>query len=258
MQTYDTIGKSYTQTRRADPRIANSIVRLLGLPPASVIADIGAGTGNYTNALADRGFQLHAVEPSAVMRVQAVPHANVQWHEGTAAHIPLGDSFVQGVVSTLAIHHFPDLGDAMREILRVVGTGPIVFLTFDYREIERLWLGDYFPKLWDDAIHSLPPLNQFAIEIEASAGRTVEIVPYPLPPDLVDMFLAAGWRRPEVYLDPNIRAGISSFANGDREEVELGIARLRGDLASGEWETQYGWVRSLIEIDAGYRYLVVK
>lgn len=194
MPIYDTIGRSYTQTRQPDPRIVDALVRHLALPQGSRIADIGAGTGSYTNALAERGFQLHAVEPSAIMREQATAHPNVYWHEGTAEHLPLPDAFVQGVISTLAIHHFSDFSQALREMDRVAESGPFVFLTFDYRKVDRLWLGDYFPMLWEDAVQSLPPLDEIALEIEANTTRAVEVTPFLLPPDLIDMFLAAGWQ----------------------------------------------------------------
>jgi ubiquinone/menaquinone biosynthesis C-methylase UbiE len=252
---YDTIGQSYIKTRRPDPRIVDALVSHLSLPEGSIIADIGAGIGSYTNALADRGFILHAVEPAAVMRQQAAAHPNVYWHEGTAEDIPLTDAAVQGVISTLAIHHFPNLGQALREMNRVAKAGPLVYLTFDYRQIDRLWLGDYFPMLWEDAVQSLPPLDDIASEIEANTEKTVEITPFLLPPDLADMFLAAGWRRPEVYLDPAVRAGISSFQIADPSEVEQGLERLRRDLEDERWDERYGWLRSVHEIDAGYRFL---
>ena len=49
-----------------------------------MIADIGAGAGNYAAALADRGYRVMAVEPSAAMRAQAAPHDNVTWISGSA------------------------------------------------------------------------------------------------------------------------------------------------------------------------------
>ncbi len=257
MQTpiYDTIGRSYAHTRRPDPRIVDALVNQIALPEGSLIADVGVGTGNYTNALADRGFRMHAVEPSPVMREQAMTHPNVTWHEGTAERLPIPDNSMQGVISTLAIHHFSDFGQSLREMDRVAGVGPLLFLTFDYRQVDRLWLGDYFPTLWEAAVYSLPPLGDIALEIEANTTRTVEIVPFLLPSDLVDMFLAAGWQRPYVYLDPAVRAGISSFQGGDAGEIEQGLQRLRGDLEEGHWEDQYGWLRGVREIDAGYRFL---
>ncbi len=255
--TYDTIGLSYTKTRQADPRIVDALVSFLALPPGCRIADIGAGTGNYTYALADRGYFVDAVEPSAVMRGQAASHDRVRWHEGVAEHLPLTDRSVQGCVSTLALHHFTDIGQALGEMERVAGSGPFVFLTFDYRLIKPLWLADYFPKLWEDAVNSLPPLQVIASQIQTGTDRSVEVIPFPLPFDLTDMFLAAGWRQPEIYLDPTIRAGISSFALGDSTEIESGLARLRSDLDDGTWEKQYGWLRNLQKMDAGYRFLRV-
>ena len=255
MPVYDTIGRSYTQTRRPDPRIVDALARHLALPQGSLIADIGAGTGSYTNALADRGFLMHAVEPSAVMRQQAAPHPRVHWYAGTAECLPLPDASVQGVISTLAIHHFPDLGQALHEMDRVAGLGPLVFLTFDYRQVDRLWLGDYFPALWEDAVQSLPPLSDIASEIKANTAKSVEIIPFLLPPDLTDMFLAAAWQRPEAYLDPAVRAGISSFQTADPSEIKRGLERLQRDLEEGRWDQHYGSLRSIDEIDGGYRFL---
>ncbi len=252
---YDTIGQSYISTRRPDPRIVDALVSQLALPKGSILADIGAGTGNYTNALADRGFRIHAVEPSAIMREQATAHPNVTWHEGTAEDLPLSDASVQGVISTLAIHHFSDFGQSVREMNRVAGNGPLVFFTFDYRQVDRLWLGDYFPALWEDAVHSLPPLSDLAFKVKDVTSRSVEIAPFLLPPDLVDMFLAAGWQQPQVYLNPDVRAGMSIFQFSDPRGVEQGLERLSRDLEEGRWDQQYGWLRSVPEIDAGYRFL---
>jgi precorrin-6B methylase 2 len=55
MILYNSIGKQYNFTRKADPRIVDQIINLLNLPPKSLIADVGAGTGNYSNALAGKG-----------------------------------------------------------------------------------------------------------------------------------------------------------------------------------------------------------
>ena len=43
---YDSIGKTYTRTRHADPRITRAILDALDLPSGSRVVDVGAGTGN--------------------------------------------------------------------------------------------------------------------------------------------------------------------------------------------------------------------
>ncbi|BAY22031.1 putative MerR-family transcriptional regulator [Calothrix sp. NIES-2100] len=68
MPLYDSIGKQYTKTRVPDYRIVQKIIDLLDLPQGSIIADIGAGTGGYSQALANQGFSVYAVEPSSVKK----------------------------------------------------------------------------------------------------------------------------------------------------------------------------------------------
>jgi ubiquinone/menaquinone biosynthesis C-methylase UbiE len=136
---YDRIGTNYNHNRKADKRIVKWLDRLLNLPAGSTIADIGAGTGNYTNALANLGYYLKAIEPSEKMRSQAVSHANVAWSGGTAEKIPLADCSVDGVMVILALHHFSVPEQAAVEIQRICPQGPLVILTIDPRQSENFW-----------------------------------------------------------------------------------------------------------------------
>jgi hypothetical protein len=61
---YDTIGATYSVTRRTEPRIAAQVWAALG--DARTVLNVGAGTGSYE----PRGRDVTAVEPSAVMRAQ--------------------------------------------------------------------------------------------------------------------------------------------------------------------------------------------
>jgi hypothetical protein len=89
--------------------------------------------------------------------------------------------------------------------------------------------------------------------VEYMGGARVE--PVPIPHDCTDGFLHAYWRRPHAYLDPQVRAGISAFAQMDDERVEEGLARLRADLESGAWERRHADLLEFEEIDRGYRLL---
>lgn len=89
MPIYDVIGQSYSKSRLPDSRIVDSLLYLLALDKGSIVADLGAGTGGYSWAIANQGFVVYAVEPSQVMRSQAIPHPQVQWINGFAEAIPL-------------------------------------------------------------------------------------------------------------------------------------------------------------------------
>ena len=258
MSVYDSIGQSYSKFRLPDPRIVDSLVNRLQLEQGSSVADIGAGTGNYSRALAERGFFLYALEPSSVMRSQATQHPRVQWFAGYAEDIPLPTSSMDAVISILATHHFSNLEKAVREMNRIARTGALIFLTFDPRLSKKLWIADYFPSLWADAFRVFPPLKDVVALIQTNTQKTAEIFPLMLSHDLIDMFLAAGWRRPEIYLNPDVRAGISALALADVSIVETGVSLLAEDLNSGRWDAKYGEIRKLREIDAGYRFLCTR
>ena len=223
MASYDRIGQGYSRTRRADPRIAQQITALLSLPISSRVVDVGAGTGNYSNALAEAGYSVVAVEPSAAMRIQAVTHPSVIWRAGFAEALPLKDGEVDGAICILAFHHFSDHRQALREMRRATGGGPVLLLTFEPRNLAKLWLDDYFPDISQADEELFPAIESVAAMIEEETGLSTTITPYPLPFDLMDLFAAAGWARPELYLDPQVRAGISAFAvSGSRPDCQRG------------------------------------
>ena len=254
MTIYDSIGQQYTKTRIPDLRIVRIITELLNLPQGSIIGDIGAGSGSYAQALANQGFYVNAIEPSFVMRTQASEHPNVKWFTGYAEALPLLDKSVDAVISILTIHHFFYLEKAFQEMHRVTKSGAIIILTFDIRLAQRIWLYDYFPCLWEDAMKFIP-LDKIVNLIKLNTQRNVETFPFMLPHDLSDLFAAAAWRRPELYLNEEVRAGISSFALANPNLIDTGLKSLETDLNSGKWEQKYGEIRTLTEIDVGYRFL---
>ena len=64
---YDSIGSSYSATRRADPSITREIARLVEIRPEAKFLDVACGTGNYSCALASIGGVWHGTDISTVM-----------------------------------------------------------------------------------------------------------------------------------------------------------------------------------------------
>ena len=257
MILYNSIGEGYNHSRKPDPRIVKRLIDLLDLPLGSVIADIGAGTGNYSNAIAEKGYQIIAIEPSFTMQNQAIDHPNVSWLSAKAERIPLPNNSADGAIVVLALHHFSDRLSAIKEINRIVGDGKIVIFAFEQKQIPSFWLTDYFPYFIRDTKDTFPETKIIAEEIRQITQKIVEIIPFPLPKDITDLFAAAGWARPELYLDAKVRKGISSFAKMSREEKEKGIKQLEADLNKGNWDKKYGELRNQESYDAGYRCLVI-
>jgi hypothetical protein len=90
--------------------------------------------------------------------------------------------------------------------------------------------------------------------VRALGGGSVEVVP--VPADCVDGFCHAFWARPDAYLEPVVRAGISVIARLPQETVTDAMVRLDEDLSSGRWQNRHGALLGAKEIDAGYRVVV--
>ena len=94
----------------------------------------------------------------------------------------------------------------------------------------------------------------FRAVVDALGAHSVER--FEIPHDFTDGFQAAYWRRPEMYLDPLVRAASSTFASLPPELVEPGIERLRTDLRTGQWTQTYGDLLDLESADFGHRIVI--
>ena len=86
----------------------------------------------------------------------------------------------------------------------------------------------------------------------------MRIEPLPRPRDCLDGFGEAFWTRPEAYLDPVVRAGMSAFGLLTEAERRPGIDRLEADLASGAWQARHAVLREIDELDCGHRLVVAQ
>jgi len=255
LRTYDRIGVDYNRHRAAEPSVVRELIRLLDLPAGSVIADIGAGTGNYSNALARHGYKILAIEPSELMRSQARRVPDVQWHAGAAEAIPLPDNSVEGVVCMLAVHHFDSVTLAATEFKRVCPSGPMVLLTIDPRLGEAFWFSEYFPEIYQRVFSTFPPVEHVCSILSRHSGSTAEISPWLLRQNAIDITMHSGWNRPEIYLDQSHRQNMSGFALASPDEIGSGLSTLQAALASGAWDREYGHLRKQREIDLGFRFI---
>ena len=240
--SYDTIGVNYSDLRKSDARIETVISNALG--SAETVLNVGAGTGSYEPA----GRSVTAVEPSAEMiRQRAETAAPVI--QGSAEDLPFDDDSFDASMAILTVHHWTDKQQGLREMRRVT-RGPVVVLTYD-PSFRAFWLLDYFPELVALDETQMPKITDY----EEWLGP-VTVSPVPIPHDCSDGFLSAYWRRPAAYLDPRIRAAMSSFwAVGD---VSGALARLEQDLESGAWEQRHADLLNLDACDCGYRLVVTK
>jgi len=241
---YDRIGRRYAQRRRPDPRIAARIARALG--DARTVVNVGAGAGSYEPE--DR--HVVAVEPSEVMIAQR-PREAAPVVRAAAEALPFSNNQFDAALAVLTVHHWTDPKRGVAELRRVARRQ--VIFTWDPAHLAPFWFTrDYLP----DAVALDAGFTTLRATVALLGAATVE--PIPVPHDCHDGFFAAYWRRPEAYLDPDVRAGISGFGILDENVVEHALKLLADDLESGEWYRRNDHLLELDELDLGYRLVVAQ
>ena len=243
-QLYDTIGAEYTVTRRTEPRIAAQIWAAMG--DARTVVNVGAGTGSYEPPDHD----VTAVEPSALMRAQR-PAGAAPCVAALAESLPFKDRSFDAAMAVATVHHWPHPIVGLREMRRVARR--VVVFTHDSTDagwLRRFWLTrDYLPEV-ADIVAGRPSLSEQARAIGA------RIEPVLIPWDCADGFFEAYWRRPEAYLDEDVRRGVSVWARVGPDAEQRAVRSLRDDLVSGRWGERN---RDLVDLDAaelGLRLLI--
>ena len=116
------------------------------LPPATIVADIGAGTGISSAPFLDAGCTVVAVEPNAAMRAAAerrfakVPR--FRGVNGRAEATTLASASIDLVVAGTAFHWF-DREAARREFMRILKPGGRVALFWNVRSLDSEFMRGY-------------------------------------------------------------------------------------------------------------------
>ncbi|SJN37344.1 transcriptional regulator, MerR family [Microbacterium esteraromaticum] len=228
---YGVIGKTYSDYRRPDSRIAQAVWDALG--DARTVLNVGAGAGNYEPIDRD----VTAVEPSASMRAQRADFLSTAI-DAVAESLPFPDDTFDAAMTTFSVHQWGDLTAGLAEIRRVT-RGPVVILTCDPDLLDRFWLAEYAPDVISTERRRYPEMSELA---QALGGTvTVDLVPIPL--DCTDGFNEAYYGRPEELLVAGARAACSAWSFVEPAQAEEYTAALGAAIDSGEWDTKYGALR---------------
>jgi SAM-dependent methyltransferase len=240
---YDDIGRTYTSTRREDPRIASAIHACLG--SGRSVLNVGAGTGSYEPA--DR-FVV-GVEPSVEMLRQR-PKARAPVLRAVAEALPVPDLAFDVAMAVLTMHHWRDVDGGLRELRRVSRRQVVLF--FEPLHSHGFWAVEYFP----EAVQTPSERNAPGEAALRRVLRVREIRPVLVPHDCIDGFGAAYFGRPEAYLRPEVQGGMSWLALLEPDARQRGTERLAADLASGAWDRKHGVLRDTEWFDGGYRIAI--
>jgi len=147
IQRFSDRAENYDKFRPDYPQALLEFLReTVPINPDSVIADIAAGTGIFTEQIADWGTRIYVVEPNPYMRSMA--HRRLGecdrcvFLDGTAESTGLPDNSVDLFVSAQAFHWF-DLARTRVELERAGRNAPYVAIIWNLRNTRSAFEAGY-------------------------------------------------------------------------------------------------------------------
>jgi ubiquinone/menaquinone biosynthesis C-methylase UbiE len=232
---YDALAAGYDRHRRGGGPFLPTLVRLARNASATIVLELGAGTGNNTRAFIEaHPARVIALDASlGMLRCAAQKDLPAAWLRATAGAIPLAGDAVHFIFAVCVLHHIADLATLFRECRRVLTSGgTAAFVTSPHDFIERHPMNRYFPSF-----------------------AAVDKARFQDVPDIVAAFHAAGFTATGVerdmgeahpidqaYLDKVAGRFISTYDLIPEPEFAEGIARFQADVtARGAIEESLAW-----------------
>lgn len=232
---YSEQAATYDRTRGASPTVVRTMTRFLGPAEGRRLLDIAAGTGNYSKAMQDRGFDVSASDVEPAMLERSVPKLGPgKQVVADATRLPFQDGTFDCATLVLGLHHIRPPQAALAQARRILRGGPLVVVGFAAEQVENLFIRDYFP-----GSELIPPenppagvLDRWAREEGFSRVESETFVYL----DTADASLAALHTDPLKLAGPAYLRNTSFFQRLPPDLQQEGLRRLAEDLRSGVLE----------------------
>ena len=245
---YDRAAPDYDRHRQGRGPYFPALLRLASACPPGRVLEVGAGTGNNTEAiLADTGRTVVALEPSAgMLRVGRGKVPAATWGRGRVEALPFqADSFAF-LFGTYMLHYIADLDAAFGACHRVLAPGGCAaFVTVSHEFIRAHPMNAYFPSFAAVDCGRFPALDEVQSAMRRCGFIQEGIQTTCAPPRAVDL----------DYAEKIANHFISTYALLPEDEFCEGLARLHDDIATHggqlpvsivrEAVIVYGWKRGL-------------
>ena len=157
-------------TPASNERLIAAFVRLSGLPRGARVADLGCGSGAFTEQLRRAGYNSIGLDISPkLVALGKSKFPGLELVEGDAENLPFEPNSLDGVLLSGLVHHFPDPHRVAAEVHRVLKLGGR-FVAFDPNRMN--------PFMWLYRDHASPfysPIGVTENERPILAGRTAAI-----------------------------------------------------------------------------------
>ena len=128
-------------TPQSNARLIETFIRLGRFKRGARVADLGCGSGVFTDLLRRQGCDCVGLDLSPkLIEIGRRKYPGVEFIEGDVEHLPFPDASFDGVLLSGLVHHLPDPSRCAAEVFRVLRPGGR-FVAFDPNRMNPfMWL----------------------------------------------------------------------------------------------------------------------
>lgn len=128
-------------TEKTNARIVKTCVNLARLKSGGLVADLGCGSGVFTNELRKLGFKAFGLDLSTkLVELGSNTYPGLGFLAGDVEYLPLASESLDGILLSGLLHHLPNPSRCAQEVWRVLKPGG-AFVAFDPNRMNPfMWL----------------------------------------------------------------------------------------------------------------------
>jgi ubiquinone/menaquinone biosynthesis C-methylase UbiE len=128
-------------TPESSARLIDTCIRLTGLRRGARVADLGCGSGVFTELLRQAGNECVGLDISPkLIAIGRRKYPGIEFIEGDVERLPFSPASFDGVLLSGLVHHLPDPARCAAEVFRVLRPGGH-FVAFDPNRMNPfMWL----------------------------------------------------------------------------------------------------------------------
>ena len=155
---FSQLAKAYIDRPSYGDLMCDSLLKLVELPHEGIVADVGAGTGKWTQQLAEKNCKIIAVEPCDEMRKEGMLYTkdclNVTWKKGSAEESGLDTANVDWVTMASSFH-WTDPQKSLPEFHRILKQFGCLTVLYNSRNLENFPLNKEIDAMIRDMVPGL-------------------------------------------------------------------------------------------------------
>jgi ubiquinone/menaquinone biosynthesis C-methylase UbiE len=118
-------------TPESSMRLIETCMRVAKLSAGARVADLGCGSGVFTDLLHRQGYDPIGLDISPkLITLGRAKYPNIEFLEGDVEHLPFSSASLDGILLSGLVHHLPDPTRCAAEVFRVLKSGGS-FVAFD-------------------------------------------------------------------------------------------------------------------------------